>query len=551
MSKLSSSIQSQLSGTIRQSHPRFVEFLRAYYEWLENPDNAYYHIRNHLSFLDFENSLDSYVSQMKKEYLVNIPESILGNPEQFIKYSKQLNLSIGSQKSFNFVFNMLYGEDVEIYFPKDDILRGSDGKWVDNEYKLFITNSFSSDRFLNKRIVQKKAISSNVFEISYGTVLRVKNRFAGRYKFSELVITDLVGEFDFSSPVFLEGDDTKQEWFMPVGSDYTINLEGINYRQGDLVKLPPTTDKYVIQRQAKTSGRFDTRVTSDFNKADIEFYVNGTLIPNNQYLFDGRTVLSNVIAAGSDVEIRLPVYNGFMVVDQVGGSLGNIQSLNIIDPPIGINGILYQLDTTEGGSGADIDIKQGTTLIIPGYYRNDDGHLSSTKVLQDGEYYQEYSYVIRSSQNIDAYRDIVMEVLHPAGMKMFGQINIKFLIDLMIRNIDFNINIRPPVQIIVSQSSLGPTTSFLDRMKNTWSSDFVLVSDYIDRVTGDIIDTPLKRDNIADFEYSQRACVDQYTTPSYYVPGYVCEGVNDIVDCIDDYIDPSYYVYGYVCDQVV
>lgn len=548
MSKLSSSIQSQLSGTIRQSYPRFVEFLRAYYEWLENPDGPYYHIRNHLSFLDFEKSLEEYTDQMKKEYLVDIPESILGNPELFIKYAKQFNLSIGSQSSFNFVFNMLYGEDVELEFPKNDILRGSDGKWVDNEYKLFITASKSADRFLNKRIVQKREIKPNLFEYAYGTVIRVKSRFVNRYKFSEIVITELDGEFKFDFPVYLEGDETDKEFLMPVGSQYTINSEGINYRQGDLIKLT-TTDKYIITRQASGSGRFDTRVTSDFNRTDIEVYVNNTFLANNQYLFDGRFVISSGISAGDSIEVRMPLYTGFIVVDNVGGTLGNIQTINIIDPPIGINGSPYTLDTTEGGSGADITISQGTELLIPGYYRNDDGHLSSSKVLQDGDYYQEYSYVIKSSQNIDAYREVVMDVLHPAGMKMFGQINIKFLIDLMIRNIDFNVSIKPPIQLIESTPSLGPTTSFLDRFKNTWGAEFVQVNDYINRVVGDIIETPLKRDNVADFRY-ESLCLDVYVDSEYYAAGYICQGSNDIVNCIDEYTDPNYYKFGYICNEV-
>lgn len=546
--KLPSTIQTQLSGTIRQDYPRFVEFLRAYYEWLENPDNAYYHIRNHLSFLDFEKSLDLYIDQMKKEYLVNIPESILGNPEQFIKYSKQFNLSIGSKKSFNFVFNMLYGEDVDLYYPKNDILRGSDGKWVTDEYKLYITSSTNPDKFLNKRLVQKKEIAPNVFEYAYGTVLRVKNRFVNRYRFSEIVITNLQGEFEFDFPVYLEGHDADKEWLMPVGSNYEINTQGMNYRQGDLIKLS-TNDEYIVTRKAIGAGRFDTRVTSSFNRTDIDVYVNGILLQNTQYSFDGRFILSGSINSSDDIEVHLPLYPGFMVVNQVGGTLGSIQSINIIDPPIGINDSPYTLDTTEGGSGADIVIRQGTTLTIPGYYRNDDGHLSSTKVLQDGEYYQEYSYVIRSNQNIEAYRDVVMDVLHPAGMKMFGQINIKFLINLMIRNIEFDINVTPPIQLIESVPSLGPTTSFFDRMKNTWDSSFVVTGDYIDMVTGDIIDTPLKRHNVADFRY-ESLCVDIYVDPEYYVAGYICQGSGDIVDCTDDYIDPNYYKFGYICDAI-
>lgn len=547
MSKLPSTIAQQLSGTIRQNYPRFVEFLRAYYEWLENPDNPYYQIRNHLSFLDFEKSLDSYVDQMKKEYLVNIPESILGNPEQFIKYSKQFNLSIGSEKSFNFVFNMLYGEDVDIYYPKNDILRGSDGKWISDEFKFYVTAGSSAESFLNKRVVQEKEIAQGVFEYAYATAIRSKSRFIGGYRFNEIVVTDIDGTFEFDYPIYPQGNESNKEWFMPVGTQYVVNDGGVNYRQGDLLKLT-TNDKYVIQRLANRTGLFDTRVTTDYKASDLKFFVDNVQITN--FLYDGRTITSNQISSGKLIEVRFPIYQGFIIVDQIGGSTGDIQTINVIEPPIGVNGYSYQLDASEGGSGADIDISQGTSLTIPGYYRNDDGHLSSTKVLQDGEFYQEYSYVIRSSQNIESYRDVVLEVLHPAGMKMFGQINIKFLIQLMIRNIDFDITIKPPIQLIESIPSLGPTTSFLDRQKNNFTEDFVLVEDYSEIVVGDIVETPLKRWNIADFKY-RSVCEDVYVDTEYYAQGYVCQGAEDVVNCIDDYTDPNYYKFGYICDANV
>jgi hypothetical protein len=554
MSRLSSSISSQLASNIRQNYPRFVEFLSAYYEWLENPDNPYYHIRNHLSFLDFEKSLEVYVDQMKKEYLVNIPESILGNPELFVKYAKQFNLSIGSKKSFNFVFNMLYGEDVEISYPKDDILRVSDGKWVSDEFKLYVTSEYDPELFLNRKVIQRREIGGGVYEETTATVLRVKSRYANRYKFTELVVTDVDGDFTFDDPVFPEGNEDIKEYFMPVNTDIVINDGGINYRQGDLLATSDSIrSKFYLLEEARVDGRFDTRLTTDFNKNDAFFQINQFEIFPNEYTYDGRTIICDKIKAGDEIDFRLPTYRGFIIVDNVGGTLGDIQSVNVIEPPIGfgsIDGLFTELDTSEGGSGASVETFIGTKLKIPGYYRNDDGHLSSSKVLQDGDFYQEYSYVIKSSQNIESYRDVVLDVLHPAGMKLFGQINIKFLIDLMIRDIDFDITVKPPVQLFISEPSLGPTTSFFDRLKLGFDEELVKADNYLDLVAGDIIDTPLKKTNITDFEYVNE-CKDFYTDPDYYAAGYICQGANDILNCIDDYTETDYYRYGYICDENV
>lgn len=59
---------------------------------------------------------------------------------------------------------------------------------------------------------------------------------------------------------------------------------------------------------------------------------------------------------------------------------------------------------------------------IPGYYENNKGLLSSTNNLYDGEYYQEFSYVISTGASLAQYEQILTDTIHPAGMKMFGNV---------------------------------------------------------------------------------------------------------------------------------
>ena len=59
--------------------------------------------------------------------------------------------------------------------------------------------------------------------------------------------------------------------------------------------------------------------------------------------------------------------------------------------------------------------------VKPGRYISTKGFISWDQKLQDGDFYQEYSYVIRSSQFVDTYRKVIKEVLHPGGTKLFGE----------------------------------------------------------------------------------------------------------------------------------
>ena len=55
---------------------------------------------------------------------------------------------------------------------------------------------------------------------------------------------------------------------------------------------------------------------------------------------------------------------------------------------------------------------------------SDDGKLSVKKFIQDSRFYQSFSYVIRTGQTIDNWRDVVKKLLHPAGFAFFGEVTI-------------------------------------------------------------------------------------------------------------------------------
>jgi hypothetical protein len=59
-----------------------------------------------------------------------------------------------------------------------------------------------------------------------------------------------------------------------------------------------------------------------------------------------------------------------------------------------------------------------------GHYQGTYGFLSWDKFLQDNFYYQEFSYELKTSQPVNIYREVVENLAHPAGTKLFGSITI-------------------------------------------------------------------------------------------------------------------------------
>lgn len=73
-----------------------------------------------------------------------------------------------------------------------------------------------------------------------------------------------------------------------------------------------------------------------------------------------------------------------------------------------------------GTAQAVATVVQGV-FTYPGRYLNDDGHLSGFNFLQDGKYYHNYSYVVKLKQAISRYRKALKDLVHPAGMSLFGE----------------------------------------------------------------------------------------------------------------------------------
>ena len=78
--------------------------------------------------------------------------------------------------------------------------------------------------------------------------------------------------------------------------------------------------------------------------------------------------------------------------------------------------------------------------IVEGRWSSTDSHLNfqDGKVLQDSDFYQEYSYLISSKIDINSYKNTLTDIAHLAGTKMFGEFSLK-------DNVDVSSNIRSTI----------------------------------------------------------------------------------------------------------
>lgn len=463
MANLQNTIDSQLPRHVVQDYPLFVEFLKAYYEWMGENGQPYYALENHLDWLNFKDSMDDYISFLREEYLFNLPANTAGGLELFLRNSKQFHLTVGTEQSFKFIFKILFGEsagDVELYFPRKDILKVSDSSWTAAQSVMLITDSGNSSDFLYRVIKQTKEVFPGVFRYAYAIVQRVLNRYAGRYKVTELYLRDIQGEFELGYPVTVEN---RSEWIVPTGNIIEIDSKGSQYYLDDKVSFSGPTF-FTKEIEASVGDKVDTQISGVFTEVELGVEIDG--VPVTDFVYDGRYISHISIVPGSNIKIKFPVFRGYLAIGKI-GDLGELEEVKVYDSPIGLTQDHDLTITSSAGSGFVGKIRPALLREIDGYFVDDKGHLDSTKVIQDSNYYQEFSYVIRSSLDIDKYRDIVLKLLHPAGMKMFGKVDILELVKLFIRNIYDEVYI-PERSVIMdlSSASLYTTYGYIDRFKH-------------------------------------------------------------------------------------
>ena len=80
--------------------------------------------------------------------------------------------------------------------------------------------------------------------------------------------------------------------------------------------------------------------------------------------------------------------------------------------------------TMSGGDGAAIS---GAAIvnnhgIAPGHHRSNKGFLNEDKYIHDNDFYQEYSYQVRTTIPFDKYKQQIKDVVHLAGSRLFGTV---------------------------------------------------------------------------------------------------------------------------------
>lgn len=266
-------ITTALPGFVKADYDTFVEFIKSFAAFLDVPrtftteqvfpeygqtqntvtqqittafGGPAYEIRKLLEYKDIATSLDEFKAYFLSMFAKNFPQFSYVPADLLIRSLHQFYQSKGTTDSIEWFFRVFFNEPANVYFPREDILKASDGTWeapITLKVSTPLPDPTTTIRPDNSAV--PTFYTGQRIETTTGSaqVESVVTTIVGQAFNQRIIINELTLKFGTVLGTFSSGqivhniDSTTQIYttILPVISDTLIESGGSNYAPGDVV----------------------------------------------------------------------------------------------------------------------------------------------------------------------------------------------------------------------------------------------------------------------------------------------------------------------------
>lgn len=305
--RISTLVAGQFPEFTREQAGDLIKFIEKYYEWLETVSEVGYQKRKLEENFDVDRASERFLDFLKNEFLKNLPRDLQVDQRTLLKYVQDFFASKGSEKSFRFLFRIIFNEEIDFYNPADDILRASDGQWVVERY-LKVQTPFPVEDLTGQTI-------KGVLSKARARVERVERYLENGVEFYYYFYSNKINEFQLGESL-IAADNTergviKEDVTMPgryistrghVSSDKYLQ-DNFFYQEYSYVinsQQPINVIKPVVDQLVHPSG------TIFFN----QYFTFSTLDPFHNF-FEGTT---DLFLQGTFIDLLSPLLEDLIVI---------------------------------------------------------------------------------------------------------------------------------------------------------------------------------------------------------------------------------------------
>lgn len=429
MSKsISKFIKEQFPKYILETDSMFPFFMEAYYEWMSKSDNPTGLVYDLDGVANVDNKYQIFIDEFINEYVDIIPDNVSADKTLLIKKITELYQSKGTNKSIELLFRILYDIEATIVDPSAYIFKPSSAKYIKPKAVRFNITSGSITETTDVAI--NFVNQTNTYAVRFDYVLDLGNNlWEGVFQTNQPLVID--GTYSISSQSFTAN-------IVKTVSKKTIKKRGSGFKVGDIFEIATAQG---LGTKIKITRVQDSGIKSfDIIQFGTGYLTNfeHSLSPLNEISIQevrNLTITNN----GDSTQYTSPDNIDKLVDSYQISKFTYLESTNYLENNtyVGELQVAGQTEISNGAvevsdNNATIFFELGYLFSYPGYYLSNEGVASDISRLQDGEYWQQFSYVIKSSKQYDEYNETVKKIVHPAGVRMFGEYTIDKKIELLI-----------------------------------------------------------------------------------------------------------------------
>ena len=154
--------------------------------------NPVQNIQQLLDYADVDNNIFDFLTQMKESFMNDIPDSLASgvSKRDLIKNIRDLYTAKGTSEGHKLFLRLLLGENAEIVYPNQFMLKVSNGNWSSNAVLRCTTSSGVSGEEALSQLITGKVSGATATVVSVGTFVE------GSFTVTEFIIDDIVGTFN-------------------------------------------------------------------------------------------------------------------------------------------------------------------------------------------------------------------------------------------------------------------------------------------------------------------------------------------------------------------
>lgn len=478
-------ILQQVPSHVAANYPAFTEFVQAYYDWLTSE----YFTNNLETVVDIEKTPQEFITYFKQQLARDIPEEIHCCRRLFYQRIKDLYTAKGTESAYKLLFRLVYGQETDIVYPSEQILRASDGRWK-QDISIFVTINYGD--------------INSIFEKSV-TIQTSSNRFAIYIK--RLVkITDTVYEVFVDkqySGVISVGDyiitSTVRATVLTTLDSVKILSGGAGFKIGEIftISSPSGTPSVVKVMDIGSNGSLKRVQLIKFGYGYESSFISHILSSKNSNISVTPPFTESSPSGVNSSEYYYDITEKGVINRQTYLQTNTIES-PAWDPTYAgeiVGEFIYDNNQSNIDESlyAKLSITTGAIAKYPGYYTSNNGFLNDSIYIQDSYYYQHFSYVVRINQQLDSYKELLKSTLHPTGLALFGEFDIlnKFKLDIRLNQTGQTI-------ALILSDQIAPVDTINSIQFNKKLDEIQLIEESIEKlITADKYST-LDETNVSD-----------------------------------------------------